>query len=76
MAKVHAQGIKTIVMLTGDNEWTAVAAEVGIDDVPAERMLPVVAGTVILGLVYAVFSEWLKIKIRKAWAYRDLMPVI
>lgn len=40
VAKLHAQGIKTIVMLTGDNERTAraVAAEVGIDEVRAELL--------------------------------------
>ena len=37
VAKLHAQGVKAIVMLTGDNERTAraVAAEVGIDEVRA-----------------------------------------
>lgn len=41
VAQLHAQGIKTIVMLTGDNERTAraVAAEVGIDEVRA-KLLP------------------------------------
>ncbi|MGB3553178.1 MAG: cation-translocating P-type ATPase [Jannaschia sp.] len=40
VAKLHAQGVKTIVMLTGDNERTAraVAAEVGIDEVRAELL--------------------------------------
>lgn len=39
-ARLHAQGVKTIVMLTGDNERTAraVAAEVGIDEVRAELL--------------------------------------
>ena len=38
--KLHAQGVETIVMLTGDNERTAraVAAEVGIDEVRAELL--------------------------------------
>ena len=38
--QLHAQGVKTIVMLTGDNERTAraVAAEVGIDEVRAELL--------------------------------------
>ncbi len=37
VAKLHAQGVKTIVMLTGDKERTAraVASEVGIDEVRA-----------------------------------------
>jgi len=43
---------------------------------PAERRFPVVAGTVAFGLAYTIFSEWLNIEIREAWAYRDLMPVI
>ncbi len=40
VARLHAQGVKTIVMLTGDNERTAraVAAEVGIDEVHAELL--------------------------------------
>jgi len=40
VARLHAQGVRTIVMLTGDNERTAraVAAEVGIDEVRAELL--------------------------------------
>jgi Zn2+/Cd2+-exporting ATPase len=40
VAQLHAQGVKTIVMLTGDNERTAraVATEVGIDEVRAELL--------------------------------------
>ena len=40
VAQLHAQGVNTIVMLTGDNERTAraVAAEVGIDEVRAELL--------------------------------------
>jgi Zn2+/Cd2+-exporting ATPase len=40
VAQLHAQGVKTIVMLTGDNMRTAraVAAEVGIDEVRAELL--------------------------------------
>ncbi|WP_281969175.1 heavy metal translocating P-type ATPase [Roseovarius nanhaiticus] len=40
VAQLHAQGVRTIVMLTGDNERTAraVAAEVGIDEVRAELL--------------------------------------
>lgn len=38
--RLHAQGVKSIVMLTGDNERTAraVAEEVGIDEVRAELL--------------------------------------
>ena len=31
---------------------------------------------IVIGLGYTVFSEWLNIEVRQAWAYRDLMPVI
>ena len=36
----------------------------------------VVALTLAFGLAYTLFSEWLNIEVREAWAYRDLMPVI
>lgn len=43
---------------------------------PAVGYRRVAALTVLLGLAYTLFSEWLNIEIREAWAYRDLMPVI
>ena len=54
VAQLHAQGVKKIVMLTGDNERTAraVAAEVGIDEVRAE-LLPEDKVTAIEKLVAA-----------------------
>src|SRR3546814_8106405 len=36
----------------------------------------VIVITVILGLSYTLFSEWLNIEIRQCWAYREAMPVI
>ena len=52
VAQLHAQGVGTIVMLTGDNERTAraVAAAVGIDEVQAE-LLPEDKVTAIEALV-------------------------
>lgn len=35
----------------------------------------VVVLTVLIGVSYTIFSEWLNIVIREAWAYRDIMPV-
>ncbi|RUS63590.1 hypothetical protein EGN72_03290 [Pseudorhodobacter sp. E13] len=32
--------------------------------------------TVVFGLGHTLFSEWLNIVIRAAWAYSDLMPII
>jgi hypothetical protein len=43
---------------------------------PREGFLPVAAMTVILGLGYTVFSEWLNIEIRRSWSYSDLMPTL
>lgn len=43
---------------------------------PQSGTRPVIAVTVILGLSYTLFSEWLNIEIRQSWAYRNSMPVI
>lgn len=37
---------------------------------------PVAATTILLALAYTVFSEWLNISVRGAWAYRDIMPTL
>ena len=43
---------------------------------PAARAGTVLFLAVVLGVAYTVFSEWLNIVIRAAWAYRDIMPVV
>ncbi|MBU0726710.1 MAG: hypothetical protein KJ904_05635 [Alphaproteobacteria bacterium] len=43
---------------------------------PAIRTGRVVMLTIAFGLGYTLFSEWLNIEVRQAWAYRDIMPVI
>ena len=43
---------------------------------PLARSRRVVLCTVLMGLFYTLFSEWLNIEVREAWAYRDIMPVI
>jgi len=36
-----------------------------------------VAGlTLLVGLGYTIFSEWLNIAVRRTWAYSELMPVV
>jgi hypothetical protein len=52
------------LLLAGDDAW------------PARRQRRVAVLTIAFGLAYTVFSEWLNIEVREAWAYRDLMPVI
>jgi hypothetical protein len=49
---------------------------VGQSGWPARAHGRVVMLTIVFGLAYTAFSEWLNIEIREAWAYRDLMPVI
>jgi hypothetical protein len=43
---------------------------------PAERFWPVAGLALATGVAYTVFSEWLNVAVRAAWAYSDLMPVI
>ncbi|ORE91779.1 hypothetical protein ATO13_19345 [Stappia sp. 22II-S9-Z10] len=43
---------------------------------PAVRSRQVVSLTIVFGLGYTIFSEWLNIEVRQSWAYSDLMPVI
>ena len=48
----------------------------GNDAWPRHRRNGVAALTIVFGIAYTTFSEWLNIIIRAAWAYSDLMPVI
>ncbi|ASJ73371.1 hypothetical protein [Granulosicoccus antarcticus] len=36
----------------------------------------VVGFTMVIGVGYTVFSEWLNIVVREAWAYSELMPIV
>lgn len=55
-----------LAILIGGKDWPK-------DGIAFRR---VAALTILAGLGYTIFSEWLNIVIRKAWAYSDLMPVI
>lgn len=48
----------------------------GNDAWPHERIYPVFLALLAFGLGYTIFSEWLNIVVREAWAYREMMPVI
>jgi hypothetical protein len=41
---------------------------------PLHRYRTVAIATILAALCYTVFSEWLNVEVRGAWAYRDLMP--
>jgi len=48
----------------------------GHRDWPARRFGAVAALTVVYGIAYTMFSEWLNIVLRDSWAYSELMPVV
>ena len=41
---------------------------------PARAYGAVALTMILLAVSYTVFSEWLNVEVRAAWAYRDLMP--
>lgn len=43
---------------------------------PEDRMVHarVAALTIVLGVAYTIYSEYLNVEIRRVWEYRDLMP--
>jgi hypothetical protein len=43
---------------------------------PRERFIQVLAATLVIGVGYTVYSEWLNTTVRKAWAYSELMPTL
>lgn len=51
-------------VVAGDETW------------PQKRFQGVAIVTIVLGLAYTVFSEWLNVVVRASWAYSDLMPVV
>jgi len=52
------------LILVGDPAW------------PRLRFWPVAILTIIFGVGYTAFSEWLNVVARASWAYSDRMPVI
>lgn len=49
---------------------------VGEDRWPDAGYRSVFSIALTLGFSYTVFSEWLNIEVRQAWAYSELMPII
>lgn len=43
---------------------------------PIQNVRTVAAFTMLLAIAYTVFSEWLNVSLRGAWAYRDIMPTL
>lgn len=43
---------------------------------PRERFTAVMVATLVTGIGYTVYSEYLNTAVRKAWAYSELMPTL
>ena len=41
---------------------------------PSRGYIPVATATLLVGLAYTVFSEWLNVEVRGSWAYAPAMP--
>ena len=72
-AVVHCTGGDLLIAMSsllialfffGEGEW------------PRTQVYPVFTAMIAIGLGYTIFSEWLNIEVREAWAYREIMPVI
>lgn len=61
---IATSALLAALLLLGSRQW------------PEAGYRRVVLAAVLIGLGYTMFSEWLNIEVREAWAYRDLMPVI
>ena len=71
-----------VIHCTGGDVLIAVAALtfalicVGNRNWPAQAHAQVLLVTLALSLGYTIFSEWLHVVVRSAWAYSPLMPVV
>ena len=61
---ISVSSVMLALFVVGDVTW------------PSGAHRRVVLLTVLIGVAYTIFSEWLNIVIREAWAYRDIMPVV
>ena len=60
---IAAFAIAAGLFLFGGKEW------------PRRHALRVATATVIFGISYTIFSEWLNVSVRESWAYSELMPI-
>ena len=72
-AAVHCTGGDVLIALT---TLTLALLLVGNRHWPRRRFASVASLTIVTGLCYTIFSEWLNIAVRAAWGYSDLMPVV
>jgi hypothetical protein len=72
-AVVHCTGGDILIALSA---LTLALIIVGDDAWPRDRFRRVAGLTVLFGLAYAVFSEWLNVVVRASWAYSDWVPIV
>lgn len=72
-AAVHCTGGDILIALAALTAALVLGAERRWPTVGAGR---VIALALLFGLAYTLFSEWLNIEVREAWAYSELMPVV
>ena len=72
-AAVHCSGGDVLIagvclisalMIIGNRQW------------PHARFRVVASATILSGLAYTVFSEWLNTEVRGSWAYTEWMPTL
>lgn len=72
-AVVHCTGGDLLIALSA---LTVALVFAGDRDWPLRGFWPIVVLTVLSGVGYTTFSEWLNVVVRRSWAYSDLMPVL
>jgi len=61
---IALSSLATALVVAGERTW------------PARSFWSVAVLSILVGLAYTAFSEWLNIVIRRTWEYSDLMPVV
>jgi hypothetical protein len=61
-ALIGVAALAWALLLAGDDAW------------PARGFTRVLGATVTVGLAYTIYSEWVNVEIRQAWAYTEAMP--
>ncbi len=59
---IAASALALAIILSGNRQW------------PEKHFLRVAMTAIVLGFLYTLFSEWLNVDIRRAWAYKESMP--
>lgn len=72
-AALHCTGGDVLISLSA---LTAALVFVGDRRWPSCGFWQVAATAGAIGLGYTIFSEWLNVEVRGAWAYADVMPLV